>query len=63
MSQHDVLAILKKQPGKEFTTQEIADKLKVKVNTANVWVTKLDKWGRLIECRKEDGKKFVKLAK
>jgi biotin operon repressor len=63
MSQHDVLAILRKQPDTEFSTQELAEKLDVKVNIANVWITKLDKWGRLVDCRKQDGKKYVKLAK
>ncbi|MCD6092492.1 MAG: hypothetical protein J7J38_00540 [Candidatus Aenigmarchaeota archaeon] len=61
MSQQDVLRVLKRQPKKEFALEELAKKLKVEVNKLNVWVNKLDKWG-LIACRKEDGKKYVKLA-
>ena len=63
MSQHDVLSILKRQPKKEFTVKELAKKLKVKQSVANVWVLKLDKWGRLVECRTVHKERYVKLAK
>ena len=62
MSQYDVLRILKRQPNKEFTIEELAEKLKVKKSIANVWVLKLDKWGRLVECRTVCRKRYVKLA-
>ncbi|MEM7826948.1 MAG: hypothetical protein QXQ40_01845 [Candidatus Aenigmatarchaeota archaeon] len=62
MSQEDVLRILRRQPNKEFTLEDLAEKLKVKVNNVNVWVNKLDKWG-VVRCRKEGGKKYVKLIK
>lgn len=63
MGQHDVLRILKRQPDKEFTIEEIAAKLKVKKSIANVWVLKLDKWGRLVECRTVCRERYVRLAK
>ena len=63
MSQYDILRILKRQPNKEFTVEELAKKLKVKKSVANVWVLKLDKWGRLVECRTVHRERYVKLAK
>ena len=63
MGQYDVLEILKRHPDKEFTIDEIAKKLKVKKSVANVWVLKLDRWGRIIECRKEQNDRYVRLAK
>ena len=63
MSQYDVLEILKRHPDKEFTIQELANKLNVRKSVANVWVLKLDKWGRIVECRTEQRERFVKLAK
>ncbi|MCX6819372.1 MAG: hypothetical protein NT129_05255 [Candidatus Aenigmarchaeota archaeon] len=62
MSQHDVLMILKKQPKKEFTIEELAEKLGVKKSLANVWVLKLDKWGNQVECRTVCRERFVKLC-
>ncbi len=62
LGQEDVLKILRRYPNKEFTLEELAEKLKVKVNNVNVWVNKLDKWGA-VKCRREGGKKYVKLVK
>ena len=63
MSQYDVLAILKRHPDREFTIEELAERLKVKKSVANVWVLKLDKWGRIVECRTVHRERYVKLAK
>ena len=63
MSQYDVLAILKRNPDKEFTIEELAERLKVKKSVANVWVLKLDKWGRIVECRTVHRERYVKLVK
>lgn len=62
VGQEDVLKILKKYPKKEFLLEELAEKLKVKVNNVNVWVNKLEKWGA-VKCRREGNKKYVRLAK
>jgi predicted transcriptional regulator len=63
MSQQDVLKILKRQPHKEFTIEELAAKLGVKKSIANVWVLKLDKWGNQVDCRTVCRERFVRLAK
>jgi len=61
MSQYDVLMILKRQPKKEFSIEELAEKLKTKKSIVNVWVLKLDKWGKIVECKTVCRKRYVKL--